>query len=200
MSLVSLFRGLNALRNPELVRRLGDMILVERDLDDLRRLNPGTHISSDAVFQEWRKGIVRIAAGASVERGTIVAVGDAINGYGSLEVGENSWIGPNNNFRLSGGAIIRIGRDCLVSQFCTLVAANHEMSRRVSLRYAPSAPAPRDVVISDDVWIGAGAILLPGSTVASGAVIGAGSVVTRPVGAYEIWAGNPARKIGDRPE
>ena len=57
----------------------------------------------------------------------------------------------------------------------------------------------RDVTIGDDVWLGAGAILLPGTIVADGAVIGAGSVVIDSIGQYEIWAGNPARKIGERP-
>lgn len=51
------------------------------------------------------------------------------------------------------------------------------------------------VVIGDDVWIGRSAIVLPGVQVATGAVIGAGAVVTRNVPAYSIVAGNPARLI-----
>lgn len=55
------------------------------------------------------------------------------------------------------------------------------------------------IVIGHDVWIGAGTLLLPGCTqIGNGAVIGAGSVVTKDVGAYEIWAGNPAKRIGER--
>ena len=50
--------------------------------------------------------------------------------------------------------------------------------------------------IGHDVWIGANAIILPGvSRIGNGAVIGAGSVVTKDVGPYEIVAGNPARAI-----
>ena len=52
--------------------------------------------------------------------------------------------------------------------------------------------------IENDVWIGLGAIVLSGVTIHNGAVIGAGSVVTHDVPSYEIWAGNPARKIRDR--
>lgn len=51
------------------------------------------------------------------------------------------------------------------------------------------------VAIGDDVWIGRSAIVLPGVQVATGAVIGAGAVVTRNVPAYSIVAGNPARLI-----
>ena len=52
-----------------------------------------------------------------------------------------------------------------------------------------------DVKIGNDVWIGQRAILLPGVTVGDGAVIGAGSVVSKDVGDYEIVGGNPARHI-----
>ena len=47
--------------------------------------------------------------------------------------------------------------------------------------------------IGSDVWIGGGAIILPGITIGDGAVIGAGSVVTRDIAAGQTVAGNPAR-------
>lgn len=59
---------------------------------------------------------------------------------------------------------------------------------------------PGDTVIGNDVWIGREATLMPGVTVADGAVIGAHSVVTKDVGPYEIVAGNPARTIRARYE
>ncbi|MFM2287913.1 MAG: hypothetical protein RL684_1056 [Pseudomonadota bacterium] len=54
------------------------------------------------------------------------------------------------------------------------------------------------VTIGDDVWIGLGSIVLSGTTIGEGSVIAAGSVVTRDVEEYSIYAGNPARKIRDR--
>jgi acetyltransferase-like isoleucine patch superfamily enzyme len=53
-------------------------------------------------------------------------------------------------------------------------------------------------IIGNDVWIGERAMIKPGLTIGDGAVIGMGSVVTKDVGPYEIWAGNPARLIRKR--
>lgn len=52
-----------------------------------------------------------------------------------------------------------------------------------------------DVIIGNDVWIGFGVTIMSGVTIANGAIIGAKSVVTKNVGPYEIWAGNPSRFI-----
>ena len=57
------------------------------------------------------------------------------------------------------------------------------------------ATVARKVVIGDDVWIGAGALILPGVTVGDGAIVGAGAVVTKDVPVGETYAGVPARSI-----
>lgn len=55
-----------------------------------------------------------------------------------------------------------------------------------------------DTVIGNDVWIGAEAMIMPGIQISDGAVIGARSLVTKHVGPYEIWGGNPAKLIKKR--
>jgi acetyltransferase-like isoleucine patch superfamily enzyme len=186
------------LRHRDLVRRLGDIWSAEREIEEIRRRNPGANINSEAKFLGWRKGELHLAAGSRIEFGTIIALGDEHNGYGALSVGRGTWIGPYNNFRISRDSHVRIGEGCLVSQFCSIVSANHSISRFQRIAEAPAASDRVNVSIGDDVWIGAGAVILPGVTVASGAVIGAGSVVNRSIGGYEIWAGNPAAKVGER--
>lgn len=52
--------------------------------------------------------------------------------------------------------------------------------------------------IGSDVWIGRGAMIKAGVSVGHGAVIGMGSVLTKDVGPYEVWAGNPAKMVGRR--
>jgi len=56
----------------------------------------------------------------------------------------------------------------------------------------------QDKVIGDDVWIHGATILCQATRIPDGVVIGAGSVLTKNPGSFEIWAGNPARKIGQR--
>lgn len=60
--------------------------------------------------------------------------------------------------------------------------------------YKPS----KKTFIGNDVWIGNNCLIKSGINIETGAVIGMGSVVTKNVGAYEIWAGNPARLIRKR--
>lgn len=55
-----------------------------------------------------------------------------------------------------------------------------------------------DVIIGNDVWIGLNAIILSGVKIGDGAIIAAGSVITKEVGPYEIWGGNPAKLIKNR--
>ncbi|EJT6165213.1 hypothetical protein N2W22_001681 [Clostridium perfringens] len=56
----------------------------------------------------------------------------------------------------------------------------------------------QNIVIKNNVWIGLNSIILGNVTIEEGAIIGAGSVVTKNVGKNEIWAGNPAKFIKRR--
>ena len=57
-----------------------------------------------------------------------------------------------------------------------------------------------DIIIEDDVWIGANSVITSGVHVGKGAIIGAGSVVTKNIPSYAIAAGTPAKVIKQRPE
>lgn len=59
-------------------------------------------------------------------------------------------------------------------------------------------PYKGDTVIGNDVWIGYKAIFMPGVHVGDGAIIGTGSLITKDVGPYEVWGGNPAKLIKKR--
>lgn len=88
---------------------------------------------------------------------------------------------------------IRIGDNTQIGPMVQLLAADHPRdaeSRDAGLEMG------RPVTIGRNVWIGGGAIVLPGVTVGDDAIIGAGAVVTRDVAPGATVAGNPARPIG----
>ncbi len=89
-------------------------------------------------------------------------------------------------------APIEIGDHVLLGPGVHLYTATHPLDsaeRRRGLELA------KPIVVGDDVWLGGGAIVLPGVTIGARAVVGAGSVVTRDVPADDRVAGNPARPI-----
>ena len=61
-----------------------------------------------------------------------------------------------------------------------------------------SAPSRGDTVVGNDVWLGYGALVMPGVTIGDGAVVAAGSLVSADVPPYAIVAGNPARVVRSR--
>jgi acetyltransferase-like isoleucine patch superfamily enzyme len=115
-----------------------------------------------------------------------------------LVVGEYTYIGEMNNIRL-GGALVQIGRKCLISQHVSIIGSNHSIDKSRCIIDQPWDDSRLNVIIGDDVWIGCGAQVMPGVTIGHGAIVAAGSVVTKDVAAYTVVAGIPARFVKDRP-
>jgi acetyltransferase-like isoleucine patch superfamily enzyme len=110
-----------------------------------------------------------------------------------LSLGNRIDIGEYTHIRASGG--VTIGDRVLIAAHAVITSREHPATLP---RFGVVADAP--VVIEDDVWIGAGAIVLPGVTVGRGAIVGAGAVVTGPVAPFTIVGGVPARPIGAVPQ
>lgn len=120
-----------------------------------------------------------------------------VGGFGDLFIGRNSFI--NSGCVLYTGNGIRIGQGVLIAANCTLAPVNHKYRQRdktiIEQRFGDSKGG---IVIEDDVWIGAGTVILDGATIQTGAVIGACSLVSHLVAAYSINAGNPLKCLGFR--
>jgi acetyltransferase-like isoleucine patch superfamily enzyme len=116
---------------------------------------------------------------------------------GKLEIGKNTYIGEFNNIRAAGGEII-IGDDCLISQYVTIVASNHNIKRNLKILEQGWDELKTGIVIGNDVWIGANSVILPGVHIGNGAVIAAGSVVNKDVAPYSIVGGVPAKFLKSR--
>lgn len=109
----------------------------------------------------------------------------------------NAKISIGDKTRIHGSCIhawgeIIIGKRVLIAGNVNIIDSNgHEiMPENVEQRiYTTGIHKP--IVIEDDVWIGAGSMVLPGVTIGRGSVIGAGSIVSRNIPSYSIAAGNP---------
>lgn len=112
---------------------------------------------------------------------------------------------------LSAAYDCEIGNFCSIARECYIGGASHPLNHvstsgcfYLKNNYTNICYNENDynwhthTKIGNDVWIGIRATILGGVTIADGAVIGAGSIVTKDVGPYEIWAGNPARLIRKR--
>lgn len=111
-----------------------------------------------------------------------------------VEIGDNSGIGVN--CVLNGKVII--GKDVMMGPECKFYTTNHEFKNLDKPMNLQGYSSEKQIIIGDDVWIGARVIILPGVKIAKGSIIGAGSVVIKSFGEYSIIGGNPARLIGNR--
>ncbi len=183
-----------------LTKRIGRGVL-ERWSERRMWLRLARSVEGRIAWGAWiavhRESRIEVGAHSAIGHGTLIAVKPGPHGPGTLRVGRSTQINEYNNLR-SEGADIRIGDHCLISQFVSLIASGHGYVRRDLLIAEQPLPDKVGVTIGDDVWIGAHAVVLPGIVIGTGAVIAAGSVVTRNVAEYTIVAGSPARPIGER--
>lgn len=187
----------------------------ERDPDDQRsakeRMLAGDwYIADDPALQEaYRTALTTTARfneayvsdpdGAQVIlQGLFGELGEGSHVRAPLRVdyGTQIHIGPGTfvNYGLTALDVveIRIGANCQLANDIQLLTPIHPLDPQPR-REGWEAGEP--ITIGDNVWIGGGAIVLPGVTICEDAVVGAGSVVTKDVPARTVVAGNPARVI-----
>jgi len=158
-------------------------------------IHPTARVSPLADIEDSLRG-TRIVIGARVVIDSFVKIKPA-GGSGDLIIGEDTVI--NSGCVLYTGNGIVIGRGCAIAANCTFAPVNHEYRRRDrTIRTQGFAPSRGGIVLGDDVWIGANCVLLDGSQIGEGCVIGAGSLVRGATAAYGVYGGHPLRKLGER--
>lgn len=111
--------------------------------------------------------------------------------YGSnITIGARTFV--NYNLTALDVAAITIGEDCQIGPGVQLLTPTHPLEPQ---RRRDKLEAARPIAIGDNVWIGGGALVLPGVTIGDNSVIGAGAVVTKDVPANVVAVGNPARPV-----
>lgn len=139
-------------------------------------------------------GNLSIGEGSCVEsRCTLLCPG------ARMTIGQKCYLNKNVRFGSSGDAPFTMGDNVMVGPNVVMDTSRHVIDRTdvpmkaQGLTYAP-------IVIEDDVWIGANAVITCGVTLGKGCVVGAGAVVTKDVSPFAIVGGVPAKVIGNRKE
>lgn len=118
-------------------------------------------------------------------------------GSGNIVMGENSI--------LNSGCVLYVGNGIIIGDYvsiaanCTLAPTNHRyISKNEIVKNQGFLPSKGGIIIEDDVWIGAGSVLLDGAILRKGCVVAAMSIVRGEVPSYSINAGNPLKTKGWR--
>lgn len=121
-------------------------------------------------------------------------------GLDNLSVGDGSSI-PKGATIYCTEAPLTIGKNVIFGPNPTIITGDHRVDVPciyISESNEKKKENDRPVIIEDDVWCGANVIILKGVTIGKGAIVAAGSVVTRDIPPCEVWGGNPARFIKNR--
>jgi maltose O-acetyltransferase len=125
-------------------------------------------------------------------KGVRIDMGCAFAVVEGIHIGDWVYIGPDA--RMNGAGWLWIGSNVAIGPHVTIYTTNHCYDRSEFVPYDERLKLG-PVRIEDHVWIGGNVVIVPGVTIGAGAVIGAGSVVTRDVPQCAVVAGNPAKVL-----
>lgn len=121
-------------------------------------------------------------------------------------IGTGLVLGKFVHLSVAKSLAVYIGNDVSIGHGTYLRSANHRFDRLDepikrqghNAREIPFNGRAYSIVIEDDVWIGANAVILTGTHIGTGSVVSAGSVISSTIPPYSVVTGNPARVIGNR--
>jgi acetyltransferase-like isoleucine patch superfamily enzyme len=153
----------------------------------------------DGVYLDHRVYIHATSHGIEIGENTRVMFNAELHVYNfrgfqssRISIGKNCVIGPYSIIMGHGGTVI--GDNVIISPRVSILPLNHLFENKDMLIREQGITA-RGITINNNVWIGAGAIILDGVRIGKGSVVGAGAVVTQDVPPYTLVLGVPARKI-----
>lgn len=109
-----------------------------------------------------------------------------------ITIGQGCFINSGVRFECAPEVTIKIGKRVQIGSRCSFETMNHSV---VLLEKNKRGGFPKSIVVEDDVWIAARAVILPGVRIGRGSVVAAGAVVTKDVPPFTLVGGVPARKI-----
>ena len=125
-----------------------------------------------------------------------ISIGRYSKIHKSTRIGNNSGIGYGCEINVG----VTIGENVMMGPNVLIYTQNHRTDRTDIPMREQGMSEIQPVIIEDNVWIGARVIILPGVTIGTGSVIGAGAVVPKSIPPYSVAVGNPARVVKSRLE
>lgn len=126
--------------------------------------------------------------------------GEKLRVNGKSSVSRNTHLGSNVNFngmQISGSGKVVIGDNFHSGEDCLMISQIHNYMSEKSIPYDDTYLL-KEIIIENNVWIGARVIVLGGVTIGEGAIIQAGSVVVSDIPKYSIAGGHPAKVFSKR--
>ena len=161
----------------------------------MQLIDPAAYVSPLALLDDSIRGST-LSIGAGTRIDAFVRIKFA-GGLADVSIGDHCEVNSGCVFYSGNG--IAIGNAVLIAANVVFAPTNHAIADPERLIRAQGfAPSRGGITIEDDVWIGAGTVLLDGAHVGRGAVIGALSLVRGTVAPYDIVAGSPLRILGSR--
>jgi len=141
------------------------------------------------------KGIV-LGRNVTLSRGTIIACTGVIAHKGiGLEIGDFTGINAQSYIGCQGG--VKIGSNVIMGPGIRIFSENHNFAD-LEIPIRLQGETRHEVVIEDNCWIGSGSTILAGVRIGTGAIVAAGSIVTKDIPPYSVSAGIPAKIIKTR--
>lgn len=141
------------------------------------------------IYQDEGGGSVRLGKRVQIFRDSVIQTGVG----GSVNIGAGTTVQPRCQFSAYLSPI-HIGEDVQIAPNCAFYSYDHSFSPGELIKKQP-LQSKGGISVENDVWLGIGCIILDGVRIGRGAVIGAGSVVTRNIGNGAIAVGAPARVV-----
>ena len=149
-----------------------------------------TQFKKDIEIRAHKQSLIKIDSNVRIDRGVRLLS----TNQSQIVIGDRTTIGLYSVF--NGGDDIILGEACLISGFVYLQTSIHSHDYGTYIKDQGFSHAP--VILGNDIWLGAHAVVLPGCHLSDGAIVGSNAVVTSSVDTNKIVGGVPAKVIGDR--
>lgn len=154
------------------------------------RIGEGSRIGAYCELSSASGGALAIGKRCDIGRGALL-----LTYGGTLQIGDDCSINPYCVIYGHGG--LKIGNHVRIATHTVIIPANHNFDR-LDVPIFRQGLSMQGIVIDDDVWIGAHVVITDGVRIGTGAVIGAGAVVTSNVEPHTVYGGVPARILKRR--